>query len=71
MFIILEHIVYKENFFVCDWSSCSNGLVDATYYSSIIANTGKGADILLYADATTLKKPLKFYFNLNLWVSKI
>jgi hypothetical protein len=46
MFIILEHIVYKEKFLVCDWSSCSSGLVEAAYYSSVIAKMGKGANIL-------------------------
>jgi hypothetical protein len=77
MFIILEHIAYKEKFLVCDWSSCSSGLVEAAYYSSIIANMGKGANILhfkintkQYINATTLKKVLNFDFNLNLWVCK-
>jgi hypothetical protein len=40
MFIILEHIAYKQKSLVCDWSSCSSGLVEAAYYLSIIANMG-------------------------------
>lgn len=64
MVIVLEHNAYKEKFLVCDWSSYSSGLVEAVYYLSIIANMGKGVDILHFKmntkqciNARTLKNP--------------
>jgi hypothetical protein len=74
MLIILEHIAYNEKLLVCDWSSCSSGLVEATYYSSIIANMGKGANILHFKINTKQyvnhkpKKNPKFLFQFDVGV---